>query len=490
MSLSAVDYAVIGVYLLAITAFGSWFARYQKTTRDYFLTDRSVPWWAICFTIVATETSTLTFIGIPAQAYGGNMTFLQLAIGYIIGRFLVSILFIPAYFRGELFTSYELLQRRFGTRVKTLAAVIFLITRSLADGIRLFTTALVISIVTQVPVTWVVLVLGAAMIVYTMRGGVSAVIWTDVVQMFVYIAGAAAVAMALLNRIPGGWPEVVRVGRETGRFVFLDSAFDLTRAYTIWAGLLGGVALTLSTHGTDQFLVQRLLSARSAKEASRGLVLSGFIVFAQFVLFLLIGVMLFAYYQHVPVPQALTRTDQILPIFVVSELSNGLAGFIVAAIVAAALSPSLNAMAATTVSDFYLPYINPSADQATQMRVSKAATVAWGIVQLAVAIGAQWMERSVLDAGLAVLSFASGAVLGAFLLGTLAPKVSERDTFMGMVAGLAVMTAVWWGTTVAFTWYVLIGAVTTCAVAWGFATMMPRPATTLAGGGNPSGLPG
>ncbi len=478
MSLSAVDYAVIGVYLLAITAFGSWFARYQKTTRDYFLTDRSVPWWAICFTIVATETSTLTFIGIPAQAYGGNMTFLQLAIGYIIGRVLVSILFIPAYFRGELFTSYQLLQRRFGTKVKTLAAVIFLITRSLADGIRLFTTAFVISIVTQLPVTLVVIVLGAAMIVYTMRGGVSAVIWTDVVQMFVYLAGAAAVALALLNRIPGGWPEVVRVGQETGRFVFFDSALDLTKAYTIWAGLLGGVALTLSTHGTDQFLVQRLLSARSAKEASRGLILSGFIVFAQFVLFMLIGVMLFAHYQHVPVPLTLTRADQILPIFVVSELSNGLAGFIVAAIVAAALSPSLNAMAATTVSDFYLPYINPGADQATQMRVSKQATVAWGIVQLAVAIGAQWMQRSVLDAGLAVLSFASGAVLGAFLLGTLAPKVTERDTFTGMLAGLAVMTAVWWGTAVAFTWYVPIGAVTTCAVALVMSAVMPRPAAT------------
>ena len=212
MSLSGVDYLVIGAYLVAITAFGSWFARYQKTTRDYFLTDRSVPWWAICFTIVATETSTLTFIGIPAQAYAGNMTFLQLAIGYIIGRVIVSVLFIPAYFRGDLFTSYELLQRRFGTRVKTLSAVIFLITRSLADGIRLFTTALVISIVTQVPVTWVVIVLGAAMIVYTMRGGVSAVIWTDVVQMFVYIAGAGAVAIALLGRIDGGWAEVVRVG--------------------------------------------------------------------------------------------------------------------------------------------------------------------------------------------------------------------------------------------------------------------------------------
>jgi SSS family transporter len=476
VSLSGVDYLVIGVYLLAITAFGSWFARYQKTTRDYFLTGRTVPWWAICFTIVATETSTLTFIGIPAQAYTGNMTFLQLAVGYIIGRVIVSILFIPAYFRGDLFTSYELLQRRFGTRVKTLSAVIFLITRSLADGIRLFTTALVISIVTQVPVTWVVIVLGAAMIVYTMRGGVSAVIWTDVVQMFVYIAGAGAVAIALLGRIDGGWSEVVRVGSETGRFVMIDWSFDFTKAYTLWAGLLGGVALTLSTHGTDQYLVQRLLSAKSEKAAASGLVLSGFIVFAQFILFLLIGVMLYTHYLQVPLPQALTRPDQILPIFVVSELQNGLAGFIVAAIVAAALSPSLNAMAATTVSDFYLPYVNPTADQATQMRVSKQATVAWGIVQLGVAIGAQFMNRSVLDAGLAVLSFASGAVLGAFLLGTSAPSIRERDTFAGMIAGLLVMTVVWWATPIAFTWYVLIGAVTTCAVAFVSRAASPRAA--------------
>ncbi len=474
MSLSAIDYLVIGVYLVAITAFGSWFARYQKTTRDYFLTDRSVPWWAICFTIVATETSTLTFIGIPAQAYTGNMTFLQLVMGYIIGRVLVSILFIPAYFRGDLFTSYELLQRRFGTRVKTLSAVIFLITRSLADGIRLFTTALVISIVTQLPVTGVAIVLGAAMIVYTMRGGVSAVIWTDVVQMFVYIAGAVAVAVALLGRIDGGWAEVLRVGSETGRFVFLDTSLDFAKPYTIWAGLLGGVALTLSTHGTDQYLVQRLLSAKTQRAASTGLVLSGFIVFGQFILFLLIGVMLYTYYQQVPLPQVLARPDQILPVFVVNELTNGLAGFIIAAIVAAALSPSLNAMAATTVSDFYLPYINPSADQATQMRVSKQATIAWGLVQLAVAIGAQFMTRSVLDAGLAVLSFASGSVLGAFLLGTLVPWVRERDTFAGMIAGLMVMARVWWLGEIAFTWYVLIGAVTTCVVAMLARAAAPR----------------
>ena len=438
MSLSGVDYLVIGAYLVAITAFGSWFARYQKTTRDYFLTDRSVPWWAICFTIVATETSTLTFIGIPAQAYGlnRNMTFLQLAMGYIIGRIIVSLLFIPAYF-----------QRRSVHVVRTAAAPV---RHARQDTVRRDLPDHAVARGRHPAVfdgvgdrdrhagsgDGVVIVLGAAMIVYTMRGGVSAVIWTDVVQMFVYIAGAGAVAIALLGRIDGGWAEVVRVGSETGRFVFLDTSLDFTKAFTIWAGLLGGVALTLSTHGTDQYLVQRLLSARTQKDASLGLVLSGFIVFAQFVLFLLIGVMLYTHYQQVPLPQALSRPDQILPIFVVSELKNGLAGFIVAAIVAAALSPSLNAMAATTVSDFYLPYVNPSADQATQMRVSKRATIAWGVVQLAVAIGAQYMNQSVLDAGLAVLSFASGAVLGAFLLGTLAPSVRERDTFAGMIAGL------------------------------------------------------
>jgi SSS family transporter len=476
VQLTWADYLVIGGYLAAITAFGSWFARFQQTTRDYFLTDRSVPWWAVCFTVVATETSTLTFIGIPAAAYAGNMTFLQLALGYVIGRIIVSVLFIPAYFRGDLFTSYELLQRRFGDRVKGLAALIFLLTRSLADGVRLFATALVIAVVTSVPVTLVVLALGSAMIVYTVRGGVAAVIWTDVVQMFVYIGGAAAVGIALLQRIDGGWAAVVDAGRAAGKFTVLDASLDPARAYTLWAGALGGVALTLATHGTDQFLVQRLLAARSARAAAQGLVLSGVLVFAQFIVFLLIGVMLFVYYQQTPLPQPLTRTDEVLPLFVVSSLTHGLAGFIVAAIVAAALSPSLNAMAATTVNDFYLRYLNPLADQRTQMRVSRRATVAWGLVQLAVAIGAQWMDRSVLDAGLAVLSFASGAVLGAFLLGTLMPEVAERDALAGMVAGLATMTLVWGWTTVAFTWYVFIGAVVTCGVAWLLSRLAPAAA--------------
>ena len=473
MELSWTDYAVIGGYLTAIILFGSWFARFQNTTRDYFLTDRSVPWWAVCFTIVATETSTLTFIGIPAASYAGNMTFLQLAIGYVIGRVIVSLLFIPAYFRGDLFTSYELLQRRFGSRVKTLSAGIFLITRSLADGIRLFATALVIAVVTGIPVPWVVIVLGAAMIVYTVRGGVSAVIWTDVVQMFVYIAGAGAVAWSLLDRIAGGWSTIVNAGRTAGKFVVFDFSIDFSRPYTLWAGLLGGVALTLATHGTDQFLVQRLLSAKSARSAASGLVLSGFIVFAQFALFLVIGVALFTFYQQTPLPRPLVTNDEVLPLFVVSSLSHGAAGFIVAAIVAAALSPSINALAATTVNDFYLKYVRPNADQATLMRVSKRATIFWGVAQIGVALGAQWI-RSVLDTGLAVLSLAAGPVLGAFLVGVLTARVRSRAMIAGMMSGVAVMSWVWWTAAAQWTWWAFIGSSVTFATALAASFVLPE----------------
>ncbi len=466
MVLTPVDYAVILGYIVAITLFGSWFAKCQKTTRDYFLTDQSVPGGAICCTIVATETSTLTFIGVPAQAYAGNWTFLQLVLGYIIGRLLVSAIFIPAYFRGELLTSYELLQRRFGPPVMNLSAIIFLLTRSLADGIRLYATALVINVVTQIDINLIIVVLGVVMIVYTMRGGVSAVIWTDVVQLFVYVAGALVVVFALLSQIQGGWSAVIETGRAAGKFQMWDLSLDPRHIYTLWAGLLGGVALTLSTHGTDQYLVQRFLSAKTMDAARGGLVVSGFVVFVQFMLFLLIGVMLYTFYLQTPLPVPLTRTDQILPIYIVHSLRNGAAGFIVAAIVAAALSPSINAMAATTVNDFYVKYVNPGADDATLMRVSKQMTVFWGIGQTIVALAAQVMRQSVLDAGLSVLSLASGSVLGAFLIGTLMPRIGSTATLIGMIVGLVTMVVVWAATPIAWTWYVFIGMTVTVAVAW------------------------
>jgi len=478
--MNGLDYAVVTAYLVAITLFGSYFARFQKNTRNYFLTDQSTPWWAICFTIVATETSTLTFIGVPASAYAGNWTFLQLAAGYVIGRLIVSVLFLPQYFRGALVTSYQLLQRRFGPSVSTVAAGLFLVTRSLADGIRLFATALVISIVTGVPVPWTVCVLGGAMIVYTVRGGSAAVIWTDVVQMFIYVAGALVVFFALLNQIPGGWGEVVRLGSAAGKFTVFDLSLDPKKIYTLWAGLAGGIALTLATHGTDQFLVQRLLSADSPKSAARGLVLSGFIVFAQFALFLTIGAMLYAYHQHVPLTAALPRNDAILPQFIVDRLPHGLIGFIVAAIVAAALSPSINAMAATTVNDFYLRYVNAKPDEAKLLRLSKQLTVFWGIVQLIVALGAQWLDQSVLDAGLSVLSLTTGPVLGAFLVGVTTRRVGAAAMIAGMALGSAVLVWAWWTAAVGWTWYALIGAAVSAAGALAASVVAPRTEVDLA----------
>ena len=463
--MNALDYAVVVVYLLAVTAFGSYFAKFQKNTNSYFLTDQSVPWWAICFTVVATETSTLTFIGVPASAYAGNWTFLQLAAGYVIGRMIVSTLFLPRYFRGAMVTSYQLLQQRFGSSVNSISAGLFLVTRSLADGIRLYVTALAISIVTGVPVNVAVLVLGIAMIIYTVRGGSAAVIWTDVVQMFIYIGGALIVFFALLWQIPGGLGEVIRLGSAAGKFTVIDLSFDPKTTYTLWAGVIGGIALTLATHGTDQFLVQRLLSADSPKGAARGLVLSGFIVFAQFVLFLMIGAMLFAYHQHFPLATALPRNDAILPRFIVDHLPHGLIGFIIAAIVAAALSPSINAMASTTVNDFYVKYWKKDATDASLLRLSKQLTVFWGIVQLIVAIGAQYLDRSLLDSGLSVLSLTSGPVLGAFLIGVLTTRVQSGAMLVGMFVGTVTVGWIWWTSAAGFTWFALVGAAVTAAVA-------------------------
>jgi solute:Na+ symporter, SSS family len=244
--------------------------------------------------------------------------------------------------------------------------------------------------------------------------------------------------------LPDGLTASLTFASEAGRLQIWDFAFDLTRVYTFWAGLIGGVALTLATHGTDQFLVQRLLSARSSRDASLGLVLSGFIVFAQFVLFLTIGALLFTYYAHTPLPRALRRNDEVLPLFVIAELPHGVAGFIVAAIVAAALSPSINALAATTVNDFYVKYLRPDADEATLMRVSRRATIFWGIAQIVVALAAQRLDRSVLDAGLLVLNFAAGPVLGAFLVGVLTQRVENAA---------------------AWTWYSAVGVVVTGLVA-------------------------
>jgi SSS family transporter len=453
--------AVLVAYVAAITAFGSWLGRRRRSVKDYFLAGHSVPWWAVASCIVATETSTLTFIGVPGLAYGGSWTFLQLAFGYVLGRMLIALVLVPAYFRGDLYTSYELLQRRFGGAVRAVAAAIFLLYRTLADGIRLHAAALVLAVAAGVPEAGCILLLGLAMVLYTEEGGVIATIWTDAIQMLVYLAGALVCMFAVIRLLPGGAVPALAAAAAGGKLRIIDAAFDLGRPYTLWAGVIGGAFLTLATHGTDHYLVQRLLVARGRRDASVGLVLSGFLVLAQFALFLTLGTLLWAHYGGRP----FGRQDEVLPTFISQELPGAWTGFILAAIVAAALSPSLNSLASTTVRDFYLPYLRPGADEARQMRVSRALTVFWGAAQIVVAFLARGID-SALNQGLAVLGYASGPTVGAFLLGVLTRTATSAGTIAGMAAGLVLSLWVGAATGVAWTWNVALGAAATVAVGW------------------------
>jgi SSS family solute:Na+ symporter len=529
----ALDLVIIFGYLVGITLFGILFAGKQKTTEDYFVGDRSVPWWAIAASIVATETSTITFISVPGVAFarGGNFQFLQLVLGYMLGRIVISILFIPSYFRGDLLTVYELLERRFGPSIKMLAAALFVIMRNIADGVRLLLTAIVLAAVytafqPQASVTaiivWSIILLGVVMIVFTYFGGMEAVIWVEVVQLGIYLAGALAAALVLAAGVKGGFSGAVALGKEFGKFDLIDLGFrrtdftvssptsfssimpfsswthtfslpvDLKKTYTLWAGLIGGCFLTMSTHGTDQYLVQRYLCTDRARRASAALLSSGAVVFAQFIGFLFIGVLLFAFYQpHVdPAYATLTAgaatlplegafrsvpSDSVFPHFITRHMPSGLSGLVVAAIFAAALSSSLNSIAATAVNDLYKPFSPKRADR-HYLRVSHWLTLVWGVVQVLVAIYFMRKNRAALDQALSIASLVNGPVLGVFLVGTFLRRTSEPPALVGMIASIVVMLYVRFMTPLAWTWYVLLGSAITFLVAFA-ATPLFRKAT-------------
>jgi SSS family transporter len=453
--------AVLAAYLTGITFFGAYLGRRRRSVDDYFLAERSVPWWAIAACVVATETSVLTFVSVPGFSFGSDWSFLQLVFGYVVGRVLISMVLVPAYFRGRVFTSYELLSQRFGRSVASVAAGIFLFYRTLADGIRLHAAALVVSIALGMPEIYCILALAAAMILYTEEGGAKATIWTDVVQMFVYLAGALVVAAALFRLLPpGGAVEAFASASSQGGLRVLVPTLDPAIPYTLASGVVGGAFLTIATHGTDHYLVQRLLVARSARQARLGLVLSGFIVLVQFVLFLAIGTLLARFYQG----RQFARGDEVLPTFIAESLAGPWMGFILAAVVAAALSPSLNSVASATLKNFYLPFVDPDASEREQIQLGRAFTVFWGALQTVVAIFAQ-RASSALEAGLAALSYASGPTVGAFLLAVFDRRASPAPVLLGMAAGFAAPFLLNQAAPVAWTWNVAIGTAATVVVA-------------------------
>lgn len=513
------DLIIIFGYLIGVTLFGVWFAKKQETTEDYFVGDRSVPWWAIAASIVATETSTITFISVPGIAFArnGNFEFLQIVFGYLCGRVVISLLFIPLYFTGDLQTVYQLLGTRFGNKVKMLASALFVVMRNIADGIRLLLTAIVLAAVyvafqpgssADTVIVGSIVLLGIVMIVFTYYGGMEAVIWVEVVQLAIYIGGAIAAALVLIGRIDGGLDGALAIGQQFNKFnvfdfgvrpteFFLTVPFteikyafslplDIVKTYTFWSGLIGGCFLTMSTHGTDQYLVQRYLCTDKPNRAALALLSSGAVVLGQFIGFLFIGVLLFAFYAPynapeyaqagVPATFPFTGGDQVFPDFITKHMPSGLSGLVVAAIFAAALSSSLNAIAATFVNDLYKPF-RPDREDRHYLRVSHWLTLVIGIVQIAVALAVMKQNRSALDQALSIASLINGPVLGVFLVGTFLKKVTQTPALVGMSASILLMIYIKFMTPLAWTWYVLIGSLTTFVVAWAASLVIKAPET-------------
>jgi SSS family solute:Na+ symporter len=490
MHIHSLDLAIVIGYLLAVTALGMHFRRKQNqaagqitgddrnaVTREYFLGGRSAPWWALAFSIVATETSTLTIIGTPAIAYGGNLTFLQLVFGYLIGRVLIVLVLLPGYFRGDFFTAYALIEKRFGQRMRAVAASTFLITRAIAEGVRVSAIAIVLSVVLGTTEHLSVVIVIALTLLYTLEGGMKAVIWTDVAQLFIYLAGSAATFFVLLHRVPGGWNEVAQVAATHGhKLQIFDFSFNLATKYTFWSGLIGGAFLTMATHGTDQTIVQRLLAARNQRDSRGALLASGVIVLFQFTIFLLIGVLLYVFAQHTPLLSPGERTDRILPLFLLREMPTGLAGLLLASIIAVAMSNasgSLNSLAASSVLDFSALRRgdHKPATEASFLRLSRRMTLFWGLVLMGFGL-MTW--GPVLEAGLTVAALPYGSLLGLFLLGTLNRRANANGALAGMFTGLITILCVWRLTTIAFTWYFLIGSITTFSVG-SLVSLLTRP---------------
>ena len=456
--LTAVDYLVIVVYLIGVAALGIFMGGRQKSTSGYFLGNRDLPWWAVCFSVVATETSTLTVISVPAVAYGGSMTFLQITGGYLVGRVLVSLLFLPKYFSGNLTTAYAFLGQRFGDRMRITASVTFMVTRLLADGVRLFATAIPIKVIADSagltimgdPVTYlhIIATLGVITVIYTMIGGIRAVVWMDVVQMILYIGGGILAIVLLAQAIPqGGWSDAVAAGKLTVLDFGMGGSFAdwVTQPYVFITAVVGGAIFSMASHGTDQLIVQRLLTCRNLRDSQKALVGSAVVVAAQFALFLVVGALLWIYYAGLaPEALGLSRADEVFSKYIIEGLPPGLSGLLLAGILAAAmstLSSSLNSLASSSMMDIYERLVKQPLADARALLLSRGMTLAWGALFVVFASLFEDTQNPVVELGLAIASFTYGGLLGAFLQGLVIKRARESDAIIAFV--LTIVTMVW-----------------------------------------------
>jgi len=460
--LSVIDFIVIGVYLIGIAILGIRLGGKQRSTDDYFLGGRDLPWWAVCFSVVATETSTLTIIGVPAVSYGGTMIFLQITGGYLLGRIAVSVLLLPRYFKGAMSTAYAFLGERFGDRMRSTASVTFMVTRLLADGVRLFATAIPIKVIADSagmtlmgdPISYgqIILLLGVITAIYTMVGGIRAVIWIDVVQMILYIFGGILCAILLLDGLPDGW---FQIAAQESKFKVINLGIGgsltdwITQPYVAVTAIIGGGIFSMASHGTDQLIVQRLLTCRNLKDSQRALIGSSVLIAVQFALFLIIGVLLWIHFGGLtPQELGLSRADEVFPRYIIEGLPSGLSGLLLAGILAAAmstLSSSLNSLASSSMLDLVERFVTNSISNSRRLLFSRALTFFWAGLFIVFASLFENTDNPVVELGLAIASFTYGGLLGGFLLGIIIKHAQEWDAIIAFCLTIITMVLVIFG---------------------------------------------
>ena len=465
---SSIDYVIIVAYLIGIAIFGIVSGGKQKSVKDYFLGSKVVPWWAVCFSIVAAETSTLTFISIPGLAYLTNLNFLQVTFGYLIGRIVVAFVFLPAYHKGQLKTAYSFLENRFGGKTRSFASIVFLFTRTAADGVRLFATAIPLKLMLNINYPMAIMIIAVVALIYTYTGGVKGVIWVDVIQMFIYLGGAIIAGIFILHLLPHGWSSVVAAAQSSDKFSVFNLGFGkglsgfFSQPYTLIGGILGGAFLSMASHGTDQLIVQRLLTTKNVKDSQKAIIGSGIIVIIQFAIFLVVGVMLYAYYGVLHV-----KSDEIFPMFIIKVLPPGLTGIIIAGLFAAALSTlagSMSSLSSSTMMDLYQPFFGKDNNEDKELKISRLFTIMWAILLVGAAIFFMNTSEAVVELALGIASFTYGGLLGTFLLGILIKKARQEDALAGFVGGIFIMITVISLHLVAWTWYTLIGVIATLLI--------------------------
>ncbi len=475
MNFTYIDVIIVIAYLGGITWFGIKIAGKQNTTKDYFLGGQKIPWWVVCFSIVATETSTLTFISIPGLAYLTNLNFLQITLGYFIGRVIVAWIILPAYFKGELGTAYTFLANRFGNPMKNLASCVFMLTRLAADGVRLFATAIPLALILKGTfagaslsneVIYIVSIIMIALITYsyTFAGGLKSVMWMEVVQLLIYIIGAIAAIIVVSGFLEGGIEGGIIKALESDKYKLFNFSFDgglkgfFSTPYTLIASMLGGAFLSMASHGIDQLVIQRLLATGSLKASRKALITTGGIIIFQFALFLFLGSLLFVFYGGADM-----IPDEVFPKFIIEEMPTGLSGLIIAALFAAAmstLSSSITALGSTTMYDYVVPYYK-KLSHSNEIRISRLITGIWCVLLVGSAILFMQSSQAVVELALSIASFTYGGLLGTFFLGVLFSKPQIKHAIPAFLTGIVVMVYIILFTSIAWTWYTLIGTFAT-----------------------------